>query len=164
MSKFDGIEILNNPNREILGLPLSNINRWDISDKGYGAFWDLFKQQIVFTVLENHIMCSISENYMQPVTNILFWYNKKLYCINNNNVEYKQLILNALFAKTKLCNRIEGRFIYDETNTPIWYVVVKGSLDSHKYPINPIKEKFLFYWLKLNFYIQYLKTKRYDNK
>lgn len=84
-----------NPNK-YLNMSLWDIDRYDLSTYCYGGLWDIFKQQLVYTIQEND--------------DILFWFNKKLYLLNNNNVD--SININYLKQYHYKINIIKERILY----------------------------------------------------
>jgi hypothetical protein len=98
--------------------------------------WDLnHRYDELGSVLNKRVVFTLI-NFNNDVSigtyDIIFWYNKKLYIL-------KDISLYNFKAFTPIC-----------------YIDHKPVFNHFK--INPIKEKLLFYWLKINFYIKYLKA------
>lgn len=130
-------------------MSLFNPNKWGLSVYGDDAIYDLFGQNIVYCLLKGH----------SYYTQILFWFNKKLYLIDNKRFEYKMMyFLPDDIKNNNFWNRLSPRMSYADNGNKL-YIYSLDSKCKLKYPINPVKEKLLYYWLKLNFYIKYLKNK-----
>lgn len=138
-------------------------DKWKVTINGDDALEDLFDQKITyFTLCE-----SVTLNDY-----IIFWYNKRLYIVNNDNFRYQS---NIDPNKLKLIkNNVTFRVLFNGSysiwerpmveidNTDICYcksatiIYIPKSLKEMKFKINPILERVLFLYLKFKFLTKHI--------
>jgi hypothetical protein len=135
---------------------LFDFNKWRVTIKGDDALEDLFGQDIAyFTVFE-----SITLNDY-----IVFWYNKKLYILKNDdfickNMKYQdlldikdkitfRLLYNGIYCEEKY---FEARIKEENIKNICTAIYVNKTLKQMKFKINLIKERILYWYLKFKFW------------
>lgn len=142
-----------------------NYKNWKVAIKGDDALEDLFGQDIVYFMTYQNITLN---NY------VIFWYNKKLYLLNNSEIKYLshvsiakmksifpnityRVLFNGEYIEEKILN--EGDVLLYHTkdmsknwNRKLTIIYIPKTLKDAKFKINPIKERVLFLWLKYKFW------------